>query len=409
MNRSLPLMITGAFRYCINCNTSRLAATTASTANNKYLNRPPHRRYSVTQIAAPSKMTLPEVFNYVDQNAKAYKELLKEAVAIPSVSCDVKYRDDCVRMVHWTREKLKEVGATTELREVGFQTIDGVQVKLPPVLVGVLGNDSHKKTICIYGHLDVQPALKSDGWATEPFELVERDGKLFGRGSTDDKGPVLGWLNAINAFKGVGAELPVNLKFVFECMEESGSEGLDALLLEHLKPEGFFKTVDYVCISDNYWLGTTKPSMSDLIYLLGQLVDKDGHILIPDMYKDGIGATRLAFNGDKEQILMHRWRYPIPNQTPEEVEELTIGYLNKKWAERGSPNKMKEASERNVLLLPMGAGDDMAHSQNEKLNVRNYIDGVSTHTTCCCCRWAPATTWRTRRTRSSTCATTSTE
>lgn len=57
-------------------------------------------------------------------------------------------------------------------------------------------------------------------------------------------------------------QLPVNLKFVFECMEESGSEGLDALLLEHLKPEGFFKTVDYVCISDNYWLGTTKPCLT---------------------------------------------------------------------------------------------------------------------------------------------------
>lgn len=85
---------------------------------------------------------LPEVFKYVDQNTKAYKELLKEAVAIPSVSCDVKYRNDCVRMVHWTRDKLKEVGATTELREVGFQTIDEIQVKLPPVLIGVLGNVS---------------------------------------------------------------------------------------------------------------------------------------------------------------------------------------------------------------------------------------------------------------------------
>lgn len=67
--------------------------------------------------------------------------------------------------------------------------------------------DKSKNTICIYGHLDVQPALKSDGWLTEPFELVERDGKLFGRGSTDDKGPVLGWLHAINAFKGIGKEV----------------------------------------------------------------------------------------------------------------------------------------------------------------------------------------------------------
>lgn len=55
--------------------------------------------------------------------------------------------------------------------------------------------------------MDVQPALKSDGWETEPFELVERNEKLYGRGSTDDKGPVLGWLHTINAYKGTGAEV----------------------------------------------------------------------------------------------------------------------------------------------------------------------------------------------------------
>ncbi|KAJ8734053.1 hypothetical protein PYW07_014604 [Mythimna separata] len=459
--------------------------------------------------------TLPQVFKYVDDNAETFKKLLKEAVAIPSVSCDVKYRNDCVRMVEWMQEKLKEVGATTELRDVGYQTIDEKEVKLPPVLVGVLGNDPLKQTICIYGHLDVQPALKSDGWDTEPFELVERDGKLFGRGSTDDKGPVLGWVHAINAYKAVGEELPVNLKFVLECMEESGSEGLDALLLEKLKPEGFFKDVDYVCISDNYWLGTTKPcityglrgisyyfleiqcaqmdlhsgvyggtvheAMTDLIYLMNELVDKNGKILIDgiydsvapltdnekklytnidfdtDGYRKSIGAPKLAHNGDKEQILMHRWRFPslslhgiegaafqpgaktvipgkvigkfsiriVPNQEPEEVEKLVFDFVNKKWAARKSPNKMRitaqsgrawtenpdhphyqaaaratrmiyltepdmsreggsipvtitlqEASGRNVLLLPMGAGDDMAHSQNEKINVRNYIEGI---------------------------------
>ncbi|KAJ0181166.1 hypothetical protein K1T71_003251 [Dendrolimus kikuchii] len=474
--------------------------------------------HTLSARAFPQKMaekTLPQIFQFVDQNVQSYKNLLKEAVAIPSVSCDQTYRPECVRMVEWTRDKLKEVGATTELRDVGFQTIDGKEIKLPPVLVGVLGNDSKKNTICIYGHLDVQPALKSDGWDSDPFELVERDGKLYGRGSTDDKGPVLGWLHAINAYKGIGKELPVNLKFVFECMEESGSEGLDTLLMEHLKPEGFFDNVDFVCISDNYWLGTTKPcityglrgisyyflevecakmdlhsgvyggtvheAMSDLIYLMSQLVDKDGKILITDIYKSvapltesekqlytsidfdpeayrtSIAAPKLAHNGVKEQLLMHRWRYPslslhgiegaafqpgaktvipgkvigkfsiriVPNQEPEEIEKLVFDYINKKWAERGSPNKMRitaqsgrawtenpdhphyqaaaratkliyqtdpdmsreggsipvtitlqEASGRNVLLLPMGAGDDMAHSQNEKINVRNYIEGI---------------------------------
>ena len=57
--------------------------------------------------------------------------------------------------------------------------------------MGRLGTDPAKKTLLIYGHLDVQPAKKEDGWDTEPFVLTEKDGKLYGRGSTDDKLRVL--------------------------------------------------------------------------------------------------------------------------------------------------------------------------------------------------------------------------
>jgi nonspecific dipeptidase len=90
--------------------------------------------------------------------------------------------------------------------------------------------------------------------------LTEHEGKLYGRGSTDDKGPVLDWINAIEAFQELGQELPVNLKFCFEGMEESGSEGLDEELAR--RKDTFLKGVDYVCISDNYWLGTTKPCLT---------------------------------------------------------------------------------------------------------------------------------------------------
>ena len=72
--------------------------------------------------------------------------------------------------------------------EPGKQTLpDGTQLDIPPICFAELGHDKSKKTILIYGHLDVQPALKSDGWDTDPFVLTEKDGKLYGRGSTDDK------------------------------------------------------------------------------------------------------------------------------------------------------------------------------------------------------------------------------
>ena len=87
--------------------------------------------------------------------------------------------------------------------DLGSQTMDdGKVLALPPVLMGELGNDKSKKTLLVYGHLDVQPAALEDGWDTDPWVLTEKDGKLYGRGSTDDKGPVLGWIHTLQCYKG---------------------------------------------------------------------------------------------------------------------------------------------------------------------------------------------------------------
>lgn len=223
-----------------------------------------------------------------------------------------------------------------------------------------------KETVLIYGHLDVQPAAVSDGWDTEPFVLTEKNGNLYGRGSTDDKGPVLDWINAIEAYKELDQDIPINLKFCFEGMEESGSEGLDSELAK--RKDTFLKDVDYVCISDNYWLGKNKPcltyglrgvcyfyleiesstkdlhsgvfggaiheSMVDLVAMLNELVDSKGKILVPgvydsvapltdaekELYKDiefdceafrqDSGCYDLIYPNDKANTLMARWRFP---------------------------------------------------------------------------------------------------
>merc|ERR1719365_123338 len=141
-------------------------------------------------------------------------------------------------MMTWMGEELKGLGASIEYVDIGSQTLpDGQVLKLPPVLMGELGQDPAKKTLLVYGHLDVQPANeKVDGWDTDPWGLTEKDGKLYGRGSTDDKGPVLGWIHALQAYCEIGQEVPENTKFMQE--------------------------VDYVCISDNYWLGKNKPCLT---------------------------------------------------------------------------------------------------------------------------------------------------
>ena len=228
--------------------------------------------------------------------------------------------------------------------ELGPQTIDNVEVPLPPLVVGAYGRDPAKKTVLLYGHYDVQPALKSDGWATDPFELVEdAQGRLIGRGSTDDKGPVIAWLWIIQAHRELGVPLPVNLRFVFEGMEESGSTGLDGYI--HGAAKGLLADVDCVCISDNYWLGKSKPCltyglrgvsyytaeiagpardlhsgiyggavhepMTDLIALMSRLVTPKGEILVPGI-QDSVApltgnesgaCARLAFGSCSGQ----RW------------------------------------------------------------------------------------------------------
>jgi nonspecific dipeptidase len=163
-------------------------------------------------------------------------------------------------MVHWTKALLETLGAKVELADVGEQkTADGTKLKLPDVILATYGTDKAKKTVLVYGHLDVQPAQVSDGWDTEPFVLTEKKGKLFGRGSTDDKGPVLSWLNVIEAYQKLNEPFPVNVKFVLESMEEYGSDGLEDLL-KSLK-NTFLSDVDYVVISDSYWLGKEKPCL----------------------------------------------------------------------------------------------------------------------------------------------------
>ncbi|GFR76092.1 cytosolic non-specific dipeptidase [Elysia marginata] len=307
-----------------------------------------------------------KLFEQIDKNEAHYVQRLADAVAIQSVSAWPQKRPEIKRMIEWAGEMVTKLGGTVEYADIGEQTLpDGSKIPLPPVLLGTLGNDPKKKTLLVYGHLDVQPAEKGDGWDTEPFVMTEKDGKMYGRGSTDDKGPVIGWINTLEAMQELKMDVPINFKFVFEGMEESGSEGLDALIDK--RKGDFLQGVDFVCISDNYWLGKEKPcltyglrgicyfllevtcasqdlhsgiyggtvheAMNDLIALMGSLTDVNHKILVPGIYdsvqkltdeeratydpidfdpedyRKDVGAKKLIHD-TKPDLLMARWRYP---------------------------------------------------------------------------------------------------
>lgn len=304
-------------------------------------------------------------FKQVDDLSDNFIDRLRKAVAIPSISADDERRPDVVRMGEFLAAELASLGAEVQKRPLGKQP-GKEHLDLPPVVIARYGNDKNKRTILVYGHYDVQPAGKEDGWATEPFELtIDDKGRMYGRGSTDDKGPVLGWLNVIEAHQKAGVDFPVNLLMCFEGMEEYGSDGLDDFIMEESKK--FFSDTDAVCISDNYWLGTEKPCltyglrgcnyysveihgpgqdlhsgvfggtaeepMTDLVRVLATLVDTDGKIQIPGLDKlvapltdeekalyanisftmdnlyESLGS-KTSIYPDKEETLMARWRYP---------------------------------------------------------------------------------------------------
>jgi len=161
-------------------------------------------------------------FQYVESNTSLYIDRLSEAVAIPSVSSNLDaHLPDIHRMMQWTKEHIQRLNGKVTLFANPVSTTDR---PLPPILLAEFSagvNSDKKKTVCVYGHLDVQPASKEDGWDTDPFVLTEKDGKLYGRGSTDDKGPALGWLWTVEAYQKLGLDLPVNIKLLFEGMEVS--------------------------------------------------------------------------------------------------------------------------------------------------------------------------------------------
>ena len=108
------------------------------------------------------------------------RQRLAEWVAVQSVSAWPEKRGEIKKMMEMAAKDIERLGGSVEMVDIGKQKLpSGEEIPLPPIVLGRLGSDPGKKTLCIYGHLDVQPANLDDGWDTEPFTLVEKDGEGF--------------------------------------------------------------------------------------------------------------------------------------------------------------------------------------------------------------------------------------
>ncbi len=173
---------------------------------------------------ANESSSLARALGVVADRADSYAGDLLDFVRIPSVSTDPASKPDVLAGARWTEERL---------RRAGVQDVRTLPTSGHPVVVGRLHHDPTKPTVIVYAHYDVQPPEPLELWTSPPFEPEVRDGKLYGRGSCDDKAGVLTVVQAIEAFLASGEMPPVNVTFLFEGEEEIGSPNLAPVLREH--------------------------------------------------------------------------------------------------------------------------------------------------------------------------------
>lgn len=185
--------------------------------------------------------------DYIKQNEQRFLDELFDLLRIPSISADSAFKGDVQRAAEFVSDRMKEAGA------------DNVQI-FPtaghPIVYGEKIIDPALPTVLTYGHYDVQPSSPDNLWDTPPFEPTVRDGKIYARGSADDKGQFYMHLKAFEYMMKTNS-LPCNVKFMIEGEEEVGSANLATFIKE--KKEMLKANV--VLISDTSMVANDTPSI----------------------------------------------------------------------------------------------------------------------------------------------------
>lgn len=257
---------------------------------------------------------LPEIDAYLKSHAAAFEDELCELLRIASVSADGKRKPDVRRAAEWVAGQFRGLGLKVEICETaGNPIVYAEHIAAPGA-----------PTVLVYGHYDVQPPDPLELWKSPPFEPTRRDGNLYARGATDDKGQMFTHIKSAEAWlKGAPGKLPVNLKYLIEGEEEVGSENLDPFIeknKERLK-------ADVVVISDTSQFAPGVPAITyglrgiayyelrlfgpsrdlhsgtfgggvmnpanALVRMLATLHDADGRVQVPGFYDDVVPLTEV--------------------------------------------------------------------------------------------------------------------
>lgn len=186
---------------------------------------------------------------YLVEQEPQHLDKLKDFLHIPSVSALPQHRPDMQQAADWLGQ---------QLQAIGIPEITILSTEHHPVVYGCWPVSSKQPTIMIYGHYDVQPPDPLDRWESPPFDLVIREGRMYGRGVSDDKGNLLAALQAVEALVTTQKIPPVNLKFFLEGEEEINSPSLPTLL----QKERDRLACDFILSADGAMHGPDHPSLT---------------------------------------------------------------------------------------------------------------------------------------------------
>lgn len=256
---------------------------------------------------------LKKVSDYINANNSSYIEELKNFLRIKSISTDENHKKDMLKGAEFVSKKLNDAG----MNKVRIIKTNG-----HPLVYAEWLNAPGKPTVLIYGHYDVQPVDPIELWDTPPFEPTIRNGKIYARGATDDKGQIYMHVKSVEAYLKIIGKLPVNVKFIIEGEEEIGSNNLEEFVKKNTK----LLKCDAILISDTALYAPGVPTITlglrgiaymevevtgpnrdlhsgtfggavanpinVLAEMISKMMDKNGHISIPGFYDDVIKVSK---------------------------------------------------------------------------------------------------------------------
>ncbi|OQY78824.1 MAG: peptidase M20, partial [Ignavibacteriales bacterium UTCHB3] len=190
-----------------------------------------------------------KIQEFVESNIDRFIDEMKDFLRYESISTLPEKKEDMQKCAEFAAEKM---------RKAGLENVKIFQTEGHPVVFGEKIKSKDAPTLLIYGHYDVQPVDPIELWHSNPFEPVIKDGKIWARGATDDKGQVFMHVKSIETLNATEGELPLNVKFIIEGEEEIGSPHLAPFLEEYKE----MLACDVVLVSDTALYAPMLPTLT---------------------------------------------------------------------------------------------------------------------------------------------------